>query len=1278
MALPCDPELCPAPTPPVPAPISNVHTPSDPKTTGGGIQPLSPVAPKPHTNDNNNNGGQNPLTPVVTGTNISNGLCTALNNVLISVGKQPCPSSKKTAVSYCVLQCFQPYYDIIARPPHTPPGADPDYMVKSVIFTNVENLTKDGAGVYKVLYHLFNDTYFSELISISIDATVTVGQPPPPTSGGGRGTPSPVVPTPGSFPTTIHANLKNTLTSLQLIALNLEGSLPSYIAELNALTTLSVPFSQITNVTNFPSKLTNLDLKSNRIEGTVPAFPAGIQSISLGSNLLTGTIPSQVYTLSFLKILVLDFNKLEGTIELFPQSTLNFLMLASNEFESLDLRNFESKNLIYLHVDGNYLENVGKSMTINISDSIKSVKLQNNRLSGNLTIHGGCGLLEISIKNNAFSGALPQFTTEGCKGGASVLQMIDFSNNQFRGAVSFYFHAVRFPKLTFLSLENNFLTTDIFVERDRLSAHACMTDGCTLKLSGNRLPSTLTGLPSILHSNNLLNIFSTNYELVPQDVDECVPGFKPAPKIPVNALCSDGWEPKFSYTWKCLSGYERINNAFACSPTCGDSLVVPGELCDPKVSEGCDVLCQSPRRGWLCSNTSFSAVQLEKLYVSDASCYSKTTKEVNLKCVGYCLPICGDGLMRGEKCDDGNDVDGDGCTKCTVDPGYVCDSSEPSICTDINECIDIEQTAEITRKCDSTTRCSNLVGAELFGCCPIGQTPEFGNYTGRCLNCVQDWKTNGFNNFTSYPNLENFLENLGIDLEGQGLSYQSCLGVCTVGQRMSTRKILRSGCFDGEGEKTDKIELCGFPCVNVTSSTATESVYRFIEEISRGDFLKELVFKIFNTTIEIDFDNSTKKRRGEVPVLEFSLDDCTRSIEITGAITALATDILPDSINQLVWQNLTGSCHYGLTYQTPRPISLLLLGCVGLAILLCAALLIAICFYRQMKKSVLIHLPEDIAWSYELCEKAITPWKRRGTDDMCYYFQEMNGSYFQKAKQIFDSYLGGSELQVSTIIAVYNPTLVTNFVNTFLIYQKRCEEDRKTFFQETWGQGKGDVEKVRRGAVFKAYESKVLALPWNKDVPVGIIPAVHGTDQFVAEKICETGFAALSSLDAGFYGKGIYFSTTAIYTLPYFGTRKNPALIISWLFPGNVYPVIEHRQNTDGLIGAAIKAGYNSHYVHVTNRGDIPDSSMKYNPEERDLSKKIFDEIVIAQENQICPAFIVTFQSENLTGVMNKFTRNSMQSASPLLSAAGIPATTQVHGNPVLHVQQSRKDLLFI
>lgn len=46
-----------------------------------------------------------------------------------------------------------------------------------------------------------------------------------------------------------------------------------------------------------------------------------------------------------------------------------------------------------------------------------------------------------------------------------------------------------------------------------------------------------------------------------------------------------------------------------------------------------------------------------------------------------------------------------------------------------------------------------------------------------------------------------------------------------------------------------------------------------------------------------------------------------------------------------------------------------------------------------------------------------------------------------------------------------------------------------------------------------------------------------GLDLMVAEKICENGFAALSSLDAGYYGKGIYFTSSVLYTLPYMASR---------------------------------------------------------------------------------------------------------------------------------------------
>lgn len=46
-------------------------------------------------------------------------------------------------------------------------------------------------------------------------------------------------------------------------------------------------------------------------------------------------------------------------------------------------------------------------------------------------------------------------------------------------------------------------------------------------------------------------------------------------------------------------------------------------------------------------------------------------------------PVCGNGLVEeGETCDDGNEDDGDGCSrKCAREPGYTCDEKEPSSCT---------------------------------------------------------------------------------------------------------------------------------------------------------------------------------------------------------------------------------------------------------------------------------------------------------------------------------------------------------------------------------------------------------------------------------------------------------------------------------------------------------------------------------------------------------------------------------------------------------------------
>ena len=60
--------------------------------------------------------------------------------------------------------------------------------------------------------------------------------------------------------------------------------------------------------------------------------------------------------------------------------------------------------------------------------------------------------------------------------------------------------------------------------------------------------------------------------------------------------------------------------------------------------------------------------------------------------VGYtpCVPICGDGLIKGTaestigRCDDGNNVSGDGCSSdCNVEDFYSCDGSATS-CTSVS------------------------------------------------------------------------------------------------------------------------------------------------------------------------------------------------------------------------------------------------------------------------------------------------------------------------------------------------------------------------------------------------------------------------------------------------------------------------------------------------------------------------------------------------------------------------------------------------------------------
>jgi cysteine-rich repeat protein len=170
---------------------------------------------------------------------------------------------------------------------------------------------------------------------------------------------------------------------------------------------------------------------------------------------------------------------------------------------------------------------------------------------------------------------------------------------------------------------------------------------------------------------------------------------------------------------------------------CGDGIVQGGEECDDGNIFDDDDCSNSCRATTICGNN---------------RCDPQETCDNLLRCIGegwnegecrlepdpYACTYCGDGIMQaGEECDDGNNIDSDGCTNaCTrtlfcgdgiISPGEEC---EPGV----SQCGPGATCNALTCLCDPVQ--PGLCGSACVGDyeCPVGNTC----YNGRCrLNeCV--------------------------------------------------------------------------------------------------------------------------------------------------------------------------------------------------------------------------------------------------------------------------------------------------------------------------------------------------------------------------------------------------------------------------------------------------------------------------------------------------------------------------------------------------------------
>jgi hypothetical protein len=112
----------------------------------------------------------------------------------------------------------------------------------------------------------------------------------------------------------------------------------------------------------------------------------------------------------------------------------------------------------------------------------------------------------------------------------------------------------------------------------------------------------------------------------------------------------------------------------------------------------------------------------------------------------------------------------------------------------------------------------------------------------------------------------------------------------------------------------------------------------------------------------------------------------------------------------------------------------------------------------------------------------------------------------------------------------------------------------------------------------------------------------------------------------------MYFTRSALYALPYYATRTDPVVFICLVVPGNPYPVVEDPSDAKSFLAKPIKGGYQSHYVLTTKDGK---------PCKRKLQDgKFFDEVVIDQESQVIPIYLLRFNQPDLLKISVSFARD--------------------------------------
>ncbi|CAF4173892.1 unnamed protein product, partial [Adineta steineri] len=140
-----------------------------------------------------------------------------------------------------------------------------------------------------------------------------------------------------------------------------------------------------------------------------------------------------------------------------------------------------------------------------------------------------------------------------------------------------------------------------------------------------------------------------------------------------------------------------------------------------------------------------------------------------------------------------------------------------------------------------------------------------------------------------------------------------------------------------------------------------------------------------------------------------------------------------------------------------------------------------------------------------------------------------------------------------------------------------------------------------------------------------IVRVWHGCNKQLLPELLGEGFASLGQLDDGWFGKGMYFSSSAEYASRYCPKNEDACLIMCYVLVLNPFPVIYDDAPEDvkpkqfRFYGRGNHRTFQCHYIPVSGK----EPTMDFRPPLEGVDHADYDELVVFESANILPQIVV-------------------------------------------------------